>query len=73
MEVGGLTKNDQFFLITTWVMTLANNPTSLGLFFFHPILQSLSIALFAYGAFLLPVRRVKMAPTYARHTLTAAA
>ncbi|KAI0807172.1 hypothetical protein C8Q74DRAFT_1213187 [Fomes fomentarius] len=38
-----------FFVIATWVMTLANNPTSLGLFFFHPILQTLSIAIFTYG------------------------
>ncbi|RPD65981.1 hypothetical protein L226DRAFT_608899 [Lentinus tigrinus ALCF2SS1-7] len=37
------------FLLTTWIMTLSNNPTSLGLFFFHPILQSLSIAMFTYG------------------------
>ena len=38
------------FLVSTWVITLANNPKSLGLFFFHPILQSLSISIFAYGA-----------------------
>ncbi len=46
-------------------MTLSNNPTSLGLFFFHPILQSLSIAVFTYGTSMLPVRRMHLAPTYA--------
>ena len=37
--------------MATWVITLSNNPTSLGLFFFHPILQSLSIAMFTYGEY----------------------
>ncbi|KAI8998786.1 hypothetical protein BD414DRAFT_133868 [Trametes punicea] len=37
------------FLISTWAITLANRPTSLGLFFFHPLLQSLATATFAYG------------------------
>ncbi|KAH9854075.1 hypothetical protein C2E23DRAFT_819456 [Lenzites betulinus] len=37
------------FLITTWAIAFASNPTSLGLFFFHPILQSLAIAAFTYG------------------------
>ncbi|KAI0747970.1 hypothetical protein C8Q80DRAFT_1169371 [Daedaleopsis nitida] len=37
------------FVVVTWVMTLSNHPTELGLFFFHPILQSLSIAMFTYG------------------------
>ena len=35
--------------MSTWAIVLTNNPTSLGLFFFHPILQSLSIPMFAYG------------------------
>ncbi|KAI0670534.1 hypothetical protein C8Q78DRAFT_1036720 [Trametes maxima] len=37
------------FLVSTWAITFANRPTSLGLFFFHPILQSLAVAMFAYG------------------------
>ncbi|KAL1944751.1 hypothetical protein VTO73DRAFT_3181 [Trametes versicolor] len=37
------------FLVSTWAITFANHPTSLGLFFFHPILQSLAIAAFTYG------------------------
>lgn len=37
------------FVVSTWAIVLTNNPTSLGLFFFHPILQSLSIAVFIYG------------------------
>ncbi|PIL23848.1 hypothetical protein GSI_13599 [Ganoderma sinense ZZ0214-1] len=37
------------FVVATWTIVLTNNPTSLGLFFFHPILQSLSIAMFTYG------------------------
>ncbi|CDO70748.1 hypothetical protein BN946_scf184798.g63 [Trametes cinnabarina] len=37
------------FLISTWAITLANNPTSLGLFFFHPLLQSLAVSVFTYG------------------------
>lgn len=37
------------FVVSTWAIVLTSNPTSLGLFFFHPILQSLSIAMFTYG------------------------
>ncbi|KAI0781094.1 hypothetical protein BD413DRAFT_20793 [Trametes elegans] len=37
------------FLVSTWVITFANHPTSLGLFFFHPVLQSLALVIFAYG------------------------
>ncbi|KAI0637122.1 hypothetical protein C8Q77DRAFT_1154995 [Trametes polyzona] len=37
------------FVVSTWVITFANHPTSLGLFFFHPILQSLAIGAFTYG------------------------
>lgn len=55
-----MTKNDvpdwaswQVFLVSTWAITFANHPTSLGLFFFHPILQSLAIAAFTYGRSLL--------------------
>lgn len=43
----------QVFLVSTWAITFANHPTSLGLFFFHPILQSLAIAAFTYGRFLM--------------------
>jgi len=37
------------FLITTWIVILSNDPKSLGWFPFHPLLQSLSLALFTYG------------------------
>ncbi|KAM5539033.1 hypothetical protein V8D89_007256 [Ganoderma adspersum] len=37
------------FVVVTWAIVLTNKPTSLGLFFFHPILQSLSIGMFTYG------------------------
>ncbi|KAI0831143.1 hypothetical protein BC628DRAFT_1352519 [Trametes gibbosa] len=37
------------FLISTWAIAFASQPTSLGLFFFHPVLQSLAIAAFTYG------------------------
>jgi len=36
------------FLITTWIMALAK-PSSYGLFTWHPLMQSLAIALFTYG------------------------
>ncbi|KAH7910177.1 hypothetical protein BJ138DRAFT_1153519 [Hygrophoropsis aurantiaca] len=35
--------------ICTWGITLNNNPTSLGLFPFHPLLQSLALVCFTYG------------------------
>ncbi|OSD01668.1 hypothetical protein PYCCODRAFT_1412440 [Trametes coccinea BRFM310] len=37
------------FLVSSWAITLANKPTSLGLFFFHPLLQSLAVSMFTYG------------------------
>ncbi|KAI0374731.1 hypothetical protein BV20DRAFT_387850 [Pilatotrama ljubarskyi] len=37
------------FLVSTWGITFANRPTALGLFFFHPILQSLAMAVFTYA------------------------
>ncbi|KAI0928399.1 hypothetical protein AcW1_005654 [Taiwanofungus camphoratus] len=37
------------FLIVTWVLVFTNNPTGLGWFFWHPVLQSLSVAHFTYG------------------------
>ncbi|TFK25039.1 hypothetical protein FA15DRAFT_668912 [Coprinopsis marcescibilis] len=33
----------------TWVFILTHNPTSLGWFAFHPLLQTLSLALLTYG------------------------
>ncbi|KAI0361933.1 hypothetical protein OH77DRAFT_4834 [Trametes cingulata] len=35
--------------VSTWGITFANHPTALGLFFFHPILQSLALAVFTYA------------------------
>jgi len=35
--------------LCTCFIVLASNPTSMGWFFWHPILQSISISLFAYG------------------------
>ncbi|KAH9951275.1 hypothetical protein B0H21DRAFT_274188 [Amylocystis lapponica] len=35
--------------VCTCVIVFTSNPTSLGWFFWHPILQSVSVALFAYG------------------------
>jgi len=37
------------FLVTTWAIVLTNQPTKLGWFFWHPILQSFSITIFSYG------------------------
>ncbi|KAH9829196.1 uncharacterized protein C8Q71DRAFT_791587 [Rhodofomes roseus] len=37
------------FLMGTWVISFVGNPVKLGWFFWHPILQSLSICLLAYG------------------------
>lgn len=37
------------FLLGTWLITFVANPIKLGWFFWHPILQSLSIAAFTYG------------------------
>ncbi|KZT74199.1 hypothetical protein DAEQUDRAFT_721082 [Daedalea quercina L-15889] len=37
------------FLLGTWVITFVSNPVQLGWFFWHPILQSLSICLCTYG------------------------
>ncbi|KAH7921729.1 hypothetical protein BV22DRAFT_1132012 [Leucogyrophana mollusca] len=37
------------FVLCTWGIVLSNNPTSLGLFPFHPILQSLALLCFTYG------------------------
>ncbi|KAF8498360.1 hypothetical protein JB92DRAFT_3084604 [Gautieria morchelliformis] len=36
-------------VVSTWSAILGNNPQSLGYFAYHPPLQSLSIALFAFG------------------------
>lgn len=36
-------------VVLTWITVLSNDPKSLGLFAFHPPLQTLSIALFAFG------------------------
>jgi len=36
-------------VVVTWFVVLSNHPTTLGLFAFHPTLQTLSITLFAYG------------------------
>ncbi|KAH9931002.1 uncharacterized protein B0H18DRAFT_992213 [Fomitopsis serialis] len=37
------------FLLGTWLIVFVSNPVKLGWFFWHPILQSLSICLLAYG------------------------
>ncbi|KAH7889930.1 hypothetical protein F5I97DRAFT_1934732 [Phlebopus sp. FC_14] len=37
------------FVVSAWSIVLSNNPTSLGWFAFHPILQSSAIACFTYG------------------------
>jgi len=37
------------FLLGTWLLAFVSNPVNLGWFFWHPILQSLSICLLAYG------------------------
>jgi len=37
------------FTTVTWVIVLVNDPVAIGLFAFHPLLQSLSIFLFTYG------------------------
>jgi len=37
------------FVIGTWLIVLTNDPKSLGMFAFHPTLQSLAIGLFAVG------------------------
>jgi len=36
-------------VVITWFAILSNNPASLGLFAFHPPLQTLAVSLFAYG------------------------
>ncbi|TFK42764.1 hypothetical protein BDQ12DRAFT_719608 [Crucibulum laeve] len=36
-------------LTTTWITVLSNNPTAVGWFAFHPLLQTLAIFLFVYG------------------------
>lgn len=41
----------QTLTILTWGIVLLNGPTSMGWFAFHPLLQSLSLALFTYGEF----------------------
>ncbi|EPT00163.1 hypothetical protein FOMPIDRAFT_1023929 [Fomitopsis schrenkii] len=37
------------FLLGTWLIAFVANPVKLGWFFWHPILQSLSIVAFTYG------------------------
>ncbi|KAH9946249.1 uncharacterized protein BXZ73DRAFT_95751 [Epithele typhae] len=63
------------FFVSTWVITLTNNPTSLGLFFFHPLLQSLAISVFTYGILTLqPTSQAKTkAAGLTRHQLAMAA
>lgn len=45
-----LLTSKEVFVVVTWLAVLSNNPKALGTFAFHPTLQSLSIALFAFGA-----------------------
>ncbi|KIJ60625.1 hypothetical protein HYDPIDRAFT_138830 [Hydnomerulius pinastri MD-312] len=52
------------FVITTWILIFSNNPTSLGWFAFHPILQSSAIACFTYGI-------LTLQPTSQPHTKAA--
>ncbi|KAI9569040.1 hypothetical protein HD554DRAFT_2021107, partial [Boletus coccyginus] len=37
------------FALSTWAIIFTNDPTSLGWFAFHPLLQSLAIGCFTYG------------------------
>ncbi|KAF9228680.1 hypothetical protein BS17DRAFT_690953, partial [Gyrodon lividus] len=50
--------------LVTWVVVLSNNPTSLGWFALHPILQTSAIASFAYGI-------LTLQPTSLPHTKAA--
>jgi len=52
------------FVLVTWVVVLSNNPTALGLFAFHPPIQTLAIASFTCGI-------LTLQPTSQPHTKAA--